>query len=147
MANQRYMGPVCNVRLEMPVEDGTNARWPGTRPGVVGGAAGVADWPLERKLLAAARRATPLLPADMQAQFAQLFEPANLAITGGILVAWAGSHAFGVGEIVDVVLLILGALTLGAAAWECARDLKRFFELAAGATAPAELDAAAQHLA
>src|SRR5688500_1242678 len=70
-------------------------------PGPGGGGGGVAGWPADRKLLQAARRTTPLLPEHMRDQFAALFEPANIAITAGVLTAWLGSHYVGIGFVAD----------------------------------------------
>ncbi|WP_395702214.1 peptidoglycan-binding protein [Aquabacterium sp.] len=107
----------------------------------------VADWPLERKFAEALRRTAPKLPSHLQHEFLALLSPKSLGIMAGTLVVWAGSHAFGVGEAVDILLLIGGIAMLGMAAFDVAGEIGSFLSLAAGATTPAELDEAAGHLA
>ena len=55
-----------------------------------------------------------------------LLSPTNLAILGGTLTLWAGSHLFGVGEIVDVLLLVVGAFTIGWSIGDVAKDVYTF---------------------
>jgi len=42
-----------------------------------------------------------------------MLRPESIAIIAGTLIAWAGSHCFGIGEIVDVILLGVGFAVLG----------------------------------
>jgi hypothetical protein len=65
----------------------------------------------------------------------------------GTLVVWAGSHFFGVGEIVDILLLGVGAVTLGFAVFEGADELYQFTTLALNANTEADLESAGQHFA
>jgi hypothetical protein len=83
----------------------------------------------------------------MRAQFAALFSPTNLAITGGVLAAWAASHAVGVGEAADIVLLIAGIATVGWQAVRAAHDIWDFVTIAANARSEDDLERAATHLA
>ena len=46
-----------------------------------------------------------LLPGDAGRVVEQMLTPASLTIITGSLLLWAGSHAFGIGEFVDVILL------------------------------------------
>jgi len=55
-----------------------------------------------------------------------LLSPTNLAILGGTLVLWAGSHLFGIGEIVDVIFLLVGAFTIGWSITEVAEYIYTF---------------------
>ncbi len=73
-----------------------------------------------------------------------LLSPTNLAIMAGVLVVWAGSHFFGVGEIVDVLLLVVGAFTIGWSITDVAGDLYDFANLTMNATCEADLERAAQ---
>jgi hypothetical protein len=73
--------------------------------------------------------------------------PENIAMIAGVLTAWAGSHFFGVGEIVDVVLLAVGVVVLGFAMFEGAGALHDFTTVAISARSDSQLDAAGQHLA
>lgn len=107
----------------------------------------IADWPLADKFSEALRRTAPLLPASMQQEFLALLSPASLAIIAGTLVVWAGSHAFGVGQVVDLVLLAGGAIFLGLAVFDVAGELGDFLLVTSHATESRELDDAAAHLA
>jgi hypothetical protein len=107
----------------------------------------VAHWTTERKLIEAAKRATPMLPAELRGQFASLFTGANLAITGGVLSVWAASHALGVGAAVDVGLVVVGTVAVGWQVFEGGRDIGRFLVTAANAKSTNDLDRAACFLA
>ena len=58
-----------------------------------------------------------------------LRSPTNLAILAGTLVLWVGSHLFGVGEILDVVLLTVGSFSIGWSIGDVAKDLYTFADL------------------
>ena len=73
-----------------------------------------------------AMRSLPHIPAGARAVVESLLQPQTLAIIAGTLVVWAGSHFFGVGEIVDVIILAVGVLTLGFAVFEGAGALYDF---------------------
>jgi len=110
-------------------------------------ARGIAHWPLVDKFSEVLRRTAPLLPANMQQEFQALLSPASLAIMAGTLVVWAGSHAFGVGAVVDLVLLAGGAIFLGMAVFDVAGELGDVLLVTSHATESRELDDAAAHLA
>lgn len=76
-----------------------------------------------------------------------MLEPRTLAITAATLAVWAGSHFFGVGEIVDIILLVVGAVTLGFSVFEGARELYDFATAAVNAKSEHDLDVAADHFA
>ena len=145
MASQKVPGHLSQQDRRVDVVDGTLGRGAAPRPGVLGG--NVASWPLERKLIEAASRATEKLPREMQAQFAALFTPTSVAITGAVLVAWAGSHLVGVGEVVDLILLLITLGTVGWQAFQVGRDVGDFLRIAAGANTEDDLDRASVHLA
>jgi hypothetical protein len=107
----------------------------------------VADLSVGDKLVEAAKRATPLLPHEMQAEFASLFSPGAIAVTAGVLAAWAASHLIGVGEVADFVVLLIGIGTIGWQAVGAARDLWNYVVIASEAKSDADLDLAANHLA
>jgi hypothetical protein len=102
---------------------------------------------LEEKFAEALRRTAPKLPGSMRHEFEALLSPTSLGIMAGTLVVWAGSHAFGVGEVVDVGLLIGGALFLGIAVIDVASELGDFLVVTSSAAAEEDLDEAASHLA
>src|SRR5262249_8987266 len=144
----RKPGPLCQASWPERVEDGTLCRTPSPLPGALGARYDpVALWPVQAKLLEAARRATPKLPAESRAQFAALFSPANVGITAGVLATWGAAHLGGVGEVADVILVGVGAFTLGWQVGGVVRDLADFLVIATRAETEAELDLAAEHLA
>ena len=133
------------------VADGTLCLASSPRPGVTGGAATasfqVRSMSLTDRLVTAARLAIPHVPADMRGQFAAMLSPEAVATTGGILTAWALSHACGVGEAADLIVAGLGAIFIGWSAVDAAKDLYRYATLAASADDLSQLEAAGQCLA
>jgi len=95
----------------------------------------------------AINRSLPHIPAELRATAHALIHPHSLAIATGTLAIWAGSHAFGIGEIVDVILLGVGAATLGFAVFEGADELYNFVVNAQNARSDADLEKAGQHFA
>jgi len=93
------------------------------------------------------RRTAPKLPGSMQQEFLALLHPKSLAIMAGTLVIWAGSHAIGAGEAIDLVLLGVGVYFLGMAVFDVAENLGDFLILASSAVDENDLDEAASHLA
>ncbi len=147
MAANRTAGPISNPPR---VEDGTMVRVASPGTGVTGqhvSADSVVGWPLKEKLTVALQRTAPLLPASMREQFLALLSPANLAITVGVLAVWVGSHAFGVGEVVDAVLAVVGGVMMGMSIVGVVRDIRKFAVLAGSAKTQRDLDLAAAHLA
>jgi len=141
-------GPTDSTRADSRIDAGTLCVAASPPPSPLGSAGGtVSTWDLKRKLLEAAKRVTPKLPAEMRDQFASLFRAENLAITGGVLALWGGSHLVGIGEAVDVLLVIVGVATIGLQAIQAARDIGKFLAIASKATSEHELDIAANHLA
>jgi hypothetical protein len=93
------------------------------------------------------RRSLPHIPADARAIINSLLRPETLAIIAGTLVVWAGSHAFGIGEIVDIILLGIGIVALGFAVFEGADALYDFVTGALIARSDADLEKAGRHFA
>lgn len=93
------------------------------------------------------RRSLPHIPSDARAVASSLLQPQTLAVIAGTLVVWAGSHAFGVGEIVDIVLLGVGVVALGFAVFEGAAELYDFAVGALGARSDADLEKSGRHFA
>ncbi|HWX40975.1 MAG TPA: hypothetical protein VN345_07480, partial [Blastocatellia bacterium] len=89
------------------------------------------------------RRSKRNFGPDVGAAIDSLLSPLNLGILAGTLVLWAGSHFFGVGEIVDVVLLAVGAFAIGWSITDVARDLYTFADLTMHARDERDLDKAA----
>lgn len=110
-------------------------------------AKGIWEWPLEDKFAESLRRTGPKLPSNIRSEFEAMLSPTSLAVMAGTLVVWAGSHAFGIGEVVDIILLIGGAFFLGLSVLDVASDLGDFLVGASTATEEKDLDEAASHLA
>jgi hypothetical protein len=99
------------------------------------------------KIGEAMRRSLPLLPAEARDQVAAMLTPTSLAIVAGTLIVWAGSHFFGVGEIVDVILLVVGVATIGLGVFSGASELYDFATTAINAQSEEDLNRAAEHFA
>jgi hypothetical protein len=65
----------------------------------------IASMKVHEKVTEAIQRSIPRLPGATGELLASLLSPETLAIVSGTLIAWAGSHLFGVGEVVDLILL------------------------------------------
>jgi hypothetical protein len=99
------------------------------------------------RIAEALRRSLPFVPAAARSTVDAMLRPETLAIVAGTLAVWAGSHFFGVGEIVDILLLAVGVLALGFAVFEGADELYEFAKGALGARTERELDDAGRHFA
>jgi hypothetical protein len=92
-------------------------------------------------------RSMKLLPADAAAVIEAMLTPESLAIIATTLAVWAGSHFFGIGEIVDVILLIVGVVALGFSVFSGAEELYEFTGLVVNPKQDSDADAAARHFA
>jgi hypothetical protein len=101
----------------------------------------------KEKIVAAMQRSKRYLPAAVGAQVDALLSPANIGLVVGTLTLWAGSHFFGVGEIVDVALLLVGALTIGWSIGSVLEDLVDFAQTAISAKGDEDIDKAARAFA
>src|SRR5947209_9875036 len=106
----------------------------------------VATWSKEDKVKETIIRSKKYLGPALSQQVDQLISPTNLAILVGTLVVWAGSHFFGVGEVVDVALLLVGAAMLGPSIVDVAENLIKFGKCI-NAQSEAELDVSAKAFA
>jgi hypothetical protein len=102
----------------------------------------VSVWSSNDKVREAILRSKRFIPADLAHQVDGLLSPENLAIMTGTVVVWAGSHFFGVGEVVDVGLLLMGAFLIGWSIESVASDLVEFGTTAVRARSDADLDRA-----
>ena len=107
----------------------------------------VASWPFERRLASTLDRAMPKLGPEVRAQLKALVTPEAIAIMAGVLVAWVASHAIGIGEVIDVILGVVGAVAIGYSFFTGLDHLYLFATGAYGATTEPELDEAADHFA
>src|SRR3954453_19513047 len=103
----------------------------------------VSRWPVTEKIAEAIRRSSAHMPNSVAVQLQAFLEPDTLAIIAGTLAIWAGSHFFGVGEVVDVGLLLVGAFMIGWSINDVVRDLVDFGTTAYGSGSEADLDRAA----
>jgi hypothetical protein len=83
-------------------------------------------WSKEDKIIETIKRSEPYFGPAMWQQVQALISPENIAIMLGTLLIWAASHFIGVGEIVDVILLLVGAVMLGPAIVDVAENLLKF---------------------
>jgi hypothetical protein len=119
---------------------------PPATPGPIVGDS-VRSWSTATKIEAAVRRALPRLPGDAAAKLMELISPASLAMLAVALTLWAGAHAFGVGEAIDVFLFVTGCIFIGLEAFDAIKHIVLFVQLSVGATSDQDLDAAGAHLA
>ena len=88
-------------------------------------------------------RALPYMPDAAKDQFVQLLSPSSLEIMAGMFVIWAGSHAVGVGEAGDLILLGMGIGFLGMQALTAGKHLLLMIQLTVDARTEDDLDQAA----
>lgn len=105
----------------------------------------VAKMTTAEKIGEAIRRSIPMLPAEAREEVKALLTPEALAIMAGVLVIWVVSHFFGVGEVADVILLVVGVVALGGVALQAAEELYNFASSAVNAKRDEDLDRAAKH--
>jgi len=101
----------------------------------------------QEKIGEALRRSLPHLPSEARRTVEAMLTPTALAIVAGTLIAWAASHAFGVGEIVDVILVCAGIFTIGLAVFDGASELYSFTTKAIDAKNENDLEEAGRHFA
>jgi hypothetical protein len=104
----------------------------------------VITMPLTDRLKEVLTRSKKNFGPDVSQAIDSLLSPTNLAILAGTLTLWAGSHLFGVGEVVDVLLLIVGAFTIGWSISDVAKDIYTFTEKTVNARSEADLEAASK---
>ena len=134
------LGTESNIPL---IDEGTLARSRSPVPGPVS----TVPLSTQERIAEAMRRSLPLLPAEARHQVEALISPESLAIIAGTLLLWAGSHFFGVGEIVDIILLTVGFAVLGLSVFTGGQELYKFATTAVDARTDADLQRAAQHFA
>lgn len=99
------------------------------------------------KIAEGMRRSLPYLPAESRGVVESMLKPETMAIIAATLAVWAGSHFLGVGEIVDIVLLGVGVVTLGFAVFEGADAFRNFVSSATGATSNDDLEKGGKYFA
>ncbi len=141
-------GFLCQSERPVIIDEGTSCRAPSPIPGITSQSrSDIASWSMSAKLLNAAYRAGPKLPADMRGEFMALFSPTAIAVTVATLTTWAALHFVGIGEIADAIFLVVGVFTIGMQAFTAAKDIATFIQVARSATTDRDLDTAATALA
>ena len=107
----------------------------------------VADWPLTLRFEKVLGRVPSYLSPELAVQFRAMLTPANIGIVVGTLAAWAASHAFGAGEIIDVILLAVGAFFVGMGVFQAGEDIGDCLMTTLHAKEPEDLEKAAHSLA
>jgi hypothetical protein len=107
----------------------------------------ITHWTFAQKLEEALKRSLPKLGPEARAQVSALLTKETLAVMAGVLVAWVLSHAVGIGEVIDIVIVAVGAIGLG---WTVFQGVDELYEFAMGtyrASTTRDLDTAAEHFA
>ena len=120
-------------------------RTPG--PGPIGRAGGAEGLSKIGRIAEAVRRAARFLPGESGAKLQALLTPEALASVVVVLGLWVASHAFGLGEAIDLLLLATGFIFVGREALDALDHLAAFARLATGSGPDSELDQAGRHLA
>jgi hypothetical protein len=146
------VGPQTWVKLVAP---GASSQSSGGKSGFAApanqstaqGVTSVADWPLTQRFEKVLRLAPQHMAPELANQFRAMLTPANIAIAGGTLAVWAVSQAFGVGEVVDAILLVVGAAFVGLGIFKAGEDLGDCLMSTLQAQSLSDLDHAADSLA
>ncbi|MCG5054494.1 MAG: hypothetical protein KA712_16135 [Myxococcales bacterium] len=107
----------------------------------------IPSWSYEQRLSESIRQALPKVGPKAAEQLRGLLTPEAIAIVAGVLVAWIVSHAFGIGEIIDIILLVVGVLSVGWAIFSGIEHLYEFASLSYRAVSQHDLVKAGDHLA
>jgi hypothetical protein len=83
---------------------------------------------------------------DVQQVLKSLITPTSLGIIAGTMAAWGVAQFFGVGEIVDIIMLAVGVAVLGKNAIDFAQDLAEACTRTLRARSDDDLEMAAQYL-
>jgi hypothetical protein len=107
----------------------------------------VTDWPLTQRFEKVLRLAPQHMAPELATQFRAMLTLGNIAIAVGTLAVWAVSQAFGVGEVVDVFMLVVGAAFIGMGIFKAGEDLGDCLVATLDAQGLPDLDRAAEYLA
>ncbi|MEK7433932.1 MAG: hypothetical protein AABZ74_12415 [Cyanobacteriota bacterium] len=115
--------------------------------GTLLGVASPATYKTSEKLMESLKMMPKYLPNELKSKFEEMLTPKNLAILSATLAVYAASHAVGVGEAADAIMLGVALGFLGADAIKVGKDFYNFATVAANAKTTPELEKAAKHLA
>ncbi len=100
------------------------------------------DYSLEDKFAESLKWAAIGLPSEIGSLLLEMVDPVPLALATGIMVAWAASHAFGLGVAADAILLSAAYISFGAAAYTFGKGLYNFVKSTLSATCAEDLKTA-----
>jgi hypothetical protein len=109
--------------------------------------ANVAAMSFEDRLGAVFQRTLPKLGPEARQQLAAVISPTSLKIIAGVLAAWVVGHFFGYGEAIDLIIGVVGFVSIGFAVFTGLDELYEFAHDTYYAGSDADLDRAADHLA
>jgi len=145
--SERVPGPTGKKSLNTSqIDAGTMARTRMYRPGPSGIYQSVVGMPIEDRFRTVLTLTAPKLPGEVREEFMAMLTPMNIAIMVGVLAAWAGSHAIGIGFFADAILLVSGVALIGWQIWTAAEDFLSFITITSSATTFDDLNLAATHL-
>jgi hypothetical protein len=101
----------------------------------------------EEKLTEGLQRSLKYMPADVAKEISGFFSPEAIAVMLATLVAWGVAHFVGIGEIADLILVIVGFAALGWSAVTVAKELMAFVNGCTDAKTEMELEDGAKHFA
>lgn len=107
----------------------------------------VSEWTPSEKIQAALTRSGSRLSGELRRMIEELLSPVNVAVTIGLIVALAASHAAGVGVIADAVLVGFAYAAAGLAGIKAIGDFISATVKAMNATSEREIDEAAAEYA
>ena len=107
----------------------------------------VAAMSREKKVEETILRGGRLAPADVGAQLRSMLTPQSLAIMVATLVGVAVAQAFGIGELIDALVLLAGIGFCGWGVVDGGRDLFHSIKIALDARTERDLDEAARYFA
>jgi hypothetical protein len=107
----------------------------------------VAAMSIPEKLGESIRRSIPLLPDEAKALVMALLSPSSLETIAATTAIWIASHAIGIGELADLILLLGGFAMVGKSALEAGKALLVFATTASQAKSEGDLNVAAEAFA
>ena len=107
----------------------------------------VAAMSIPAKLGESIRRSVPLLPEEAKSLVMVLLSPSSLEKMAATTAIWIGSHAIGVGELADLILLLGGFAMVGKSALDAGKSLLAFATIASEAKSEHDLNVAAEYFA
>lgn len=96
------------------------------------------------KVMDAIDRSYKYMPGEVAEAVRAIFTAQNIALMAGALSVYAVSHFFGVGFILDAIVVVVTVVCVGALAADAVLKFVEFYTLATGATTEAELEEAAK---